>query len=135
MPSKAVILDFVFSDGNGAYDNNNRGDFHVPVLCANEMLERSRIESCINIYMKLRLEREEEDRLEELRQMERRKLKENRESESCGTYEETKSTCFVHHSRDSKSRRTLQIVLQPEEYEFERCDRHFRRRRMESMEP
>ena len=76
VPSKAVILDFVFSDGNGAYDNNNRGDFHVPVLCANEMLERSRIESCINIYTKLRLEREEEDRLEELRQMERRKLKE-----------------------------------------------------------
>ena len=75
VPSKAVILDFVFSDGNGAYDNNNRGDFHVPVAGANEMLERSRIESCIKIYAKLRLEREEEDRLEELRQAERTKLK------------------------------------------------------------
>ncbi len=75
VPSKAVVLDFVFSDGNGAYDNNNRGDFHVPVAGANEMLERSRIESCIKIYAKLRLEREEEDRLEELRQAERTKLK------------------------------------------------------------
>ena len=76
VPSKAVILDFVFSDGNGTYDNNNRGDFHVPIAGANEMLERSRIESCIKIYAKLRLEREEEDRLEELRQAERTKLKE-----------------------------------------------------------
>ena len=75
VPSKAVILDFVFSDGNGAYDNNNRADFHVPVAHANELLERSRIESCIKIYSKLRVEREEEDRLEELRQADRTKLK------------------------------------------------------------
>ena len=66
VPVTATVLDVVFSDGQGSYDNADKADFHAPVCNALEKLEISRMSVVLERFEELtgaRHAKEEADKL------------------------------------------------------------------------
>ena len=66
VPVTATVLDVVFSDGQGSYDNADKADFHAPVCNASEKLEISRMSVVLERFEELtgaRHAKEEADKL------------------------------------------------------------------------
>lgn len=66
VPVTATVLDVVFSDGQGSFDNADRADFHAPVRNASEKLEISRMSAVLERFEELtsaRYVKEEADKM------------------------------------------------------------------------
>ena len=82
VPVTALVMDVVFSDGSQTYDNNNKSDFHVPVLNASRKLEISRMSAVLERFQECTVAREAKDAAEKIKREKRKKAKAEAKAEA-----------------------------------------------------
>lgn len=67
VPHTALCLDAVFTDGSGAWDNNDKRDFHAPLFGAKEAIGVLKLASAMKRFREWQAATQEARRLEALR--------------------------------------------------------------------
>ena len=110
VPVTATVLDVVFSDGQGSFDNADRADFHAPVRNASEKLEISRMSAVLERFEELtsaRYVKEEADKMKNAK----RGGESGSESESGRGDDEAARARAVHEPDETRGGQIDETVL------------------------